>query len=164
MDIDGNVALVTGGASGLGEATARHLHRLGAHVVDEIDEAFQHYWKVGCIDEDWAAWTELFAPDVVYVEHLWGRLHGREEVRRALAPTSYNRANRGALNGKIPEYVSYPVPWVFAEDVAAASIAAARHGKAGNKYLAFGVEDAQSTAAWSSSPARRRACRTVWRT
>jgi 3-hydroxyacyl-CoA dehydrogenase / 3-hydroxy-2-methylbutyryl-CoA dehydrogenase len=33
MDIDGNVALVTGGASGLGEATTRHLHRLGAHVV-----------------------------------------------------------------------------------------------------------------------------------
>ena len=33
MDIDGNVALVTGGASGLGEATTRHLHELGAHVV-----------------------------------------------------------------------------------------------------------------------------------
>lgn len=69
-------------------------------------------------------------------------------VRRALAPTSYNRAIRGALNGKVPEYVSYPVPWVFAEDVAAASIAATRHGTAGHKYLAFGVEDAQSTAAW----------------
>ena len=33
MDIAGNVALVTGGASGLGEATARHLHAAGAHVV-----------------------------------------------------------------------------------------------------------------------------------
>ena len=33
MDIAGNVALITGGASGLGEATARHLHRRGAHVV-----------------------------------------------------------------------------------------------------------------------------------
>lgn len=33
MDISGNVAMVTGGASGLGEATARHLHRRGAVVV-----------------------------------------------------------------------------------------------------------------------------------
>ncbi len=33
MKIEGNVAIVTGGASGLGEATARHLHARGATVV-----------------------------------------------------------------------------------------------------------------------------------
>lgn len=33
MKIEGNVAIVTGGASGLGEATARHLHAKGATVV-----------------------------------------------------------------------------------------------------------------------------------
>jgi NAD(P)-dependent dehydrogenase (short-subunit alcohol dehydrogenase family) len=33
VDIEGSVALVTGGASGLGEATARHLHAEGACVV-----------------------------------------------------------------------------------------------------------------------------------
>ncbi len=33
MLIAGNVALITGGASGLGEATARHLHAQGATVV-----------------------------------------------------------------------------------------------------------------------------------
>jgi len=33
MEIDGTVALVTGGASGLGEASARVLHGRGAHVV-----------------------------------------------------------------------------------------------------------------------------------
>ena len=33
MRIDGSGALIAGGASGLGEATARHLHAAGAHVV-----------------------------------------------------------------------------------------------------------------------------------
>lgn len=33
MKIDGQAALVTGGASGLGEATARELARLGARVA-----------------------------------------------------------------------------------------------------------------------------------
>jgi len=33
MNIDGQVALVTGGASGLGEATVRHLAELGANVA-----------------------------------------------------------------------------------------------------------------------------------
>ena len=33
MRIDGSAALVAGGASGLGEATARHLHGAGAHVT-----------------------------------------------------------------------------------------------------------------------------------
>jgi dihydroflavonol-4-reductase len=67
-------------------------------------------------------------------------------VKRAMAPTSYNRALRGAINGKIAEYLSYPVPWVYAEDVAVCAIAAAKKGLAGCKYLAFGAEDAQSTA------------------
>ncbi len=33
MRIDGSAALVAGGASGLGEATVRHLHGAGAHVT-----------------------------------------------------------------------------------------------------------------------------------
>jgi dihydroflavonol-4-reductase len=69
-------------------------------------------------------------------------------VSRAMGPTSYNRAIRAAINGKMPDYVSYPVPWVFAEDVAAASVAATRTGKRGRKYLAFGHEDALTTASW----------------
>jgi hypothetical protein len=46
----------------------------------EVEEAFIQYWKVGCVDEDWVAWTNLFAPDVFYVDHFWGPLHGRQEV------------------------------------------------------------------------------------
>src|SRR3954471_3273905 len=40
MQVEGNVALITGGASGLGEATARHLHAAGARVlIFDRDEA-----------------------------------------------------------------------------------------------------------------------------
>ncbi len=47
---------------------------------DEVEQAFAHWWKVGCVDEDWATWVDLFAPDVVYHDHFWGELHGRDEV------------------------------------------------------------------------------------
>ena len=69
-------------------------------------------------------------------------------LSRAMQATSYNRVIRGAVNGKISEYVTYPVPWVFAEDVASVCLAAATTGRPGQTYLAFGAEDAQSTATW----------------
>ena len=69
-------------------------------------------------------------------------------LSRAMQATSYNRVLRGALNGKIHDYVTFPIPWVHAEDVAAVCVAAAQRGTPGRTYLAFGAEDAQSTAAW----------------
>lgn len=69
-------------------------------------------------------------------------------LSRAMASSSYNRVLRGALNGKLNDYVTFPVPWVFAEDVASVCISAATKGVAGRTYLAFGAEDAQSTAAF----------------
>jgi dihydroflavonol-4-reductase len=68
--------------------------------------------------------------------------------RRSLGPTSYNRLVRAAIRGRLTDYVSYPVPWVLAEDVATAVVAAVDRGKAGDTYLAFGHEDAMTTAAF----------------
>jgi hypothetical protein len=50
---------------------------------DEIERAFRRYREAA--DEagrtgDWRPWVECFTPDVVYVEHLYGRFHGRDEV------------------------------------------------------------------------------------
>jgi dihydroflavonol-4-reductase len=69
-------------------------------------------------------------------------------LSRAMQATSYNRVIRGAVNGKLNDYVTYPVPWVCAEDVASVCISAATRGTAGHTYLAFGAEDAMSTAEW----------------
>jgi dihydroflavonol-4-reductase len=69
---------------------------------------------------------------------------------RALSVTSYNRAVRAAIRGRIADYVSYPVPWVLAEDVARCVVAAIDRGKPGDTYLAFGAEDAMTTAAFLS--------------
>jgi dihydroflavonol-4-reductase len=69
-------------------------------------------------------------------------------VKSSMRMTSFNRAVRGALRGKIADYVTYPVPWVLASDVAAAALAAVDRGKAGDTYLGFGHDDAQSTASF----------------
>jgi hypothetical protein len=47
---------------------------------DEVQAAFEHWWAVGNAGEDWAAWVDLFVPDVRYHDHFWGPLVGRAEV------------------------------------------------------------------------------------
>jgi nucleoside-diphosphate-sugar epimerase len=51
---------------------------------------------------------------------------------------SYNARIALALAGEIEEYVGFPIPWVYAGDVAHASVVATRKGLAGERYLAFG--------------------------
>jgi dihydroflavonol-4-reductase len=67
---------------------------------------------------------------------------------RALGATSFNRLVRAAIRGRLTDYVTYPVPWVRAHDVAAVVVASIDQGKTGDAYLAFGAEDSQSTAAF----------------
>ncbi len=47
---------------------------------EEVEDAFAHWWHAGNVLEDWAAWTQLFVPDVYYHDYFWGPLHGRAEV------------------------------------------------------------------------------------
>src|SRR5262249_33297520 len=51
-----------------------------------------------------------------------------------------------AVRGRITSYLAYPVPWVLVDDVAKATVAAVAKGQTGERYLAFGAEDAMSTA------------------
>ena len=49
----------------------------------EIEAAFRHYQEVAAAataNQDWSAWVECFTPDVHYIEHHYGELHGRQAV------------------------------------------------------------------------------------
>jgi nucleoside-diphosphate-sugar epimerase len=70
-------------------------------------------------------------------------------VDRALARTSFNRAILSALRGRLDQYVRFPIPWVFVDDVAQAALRALDRGVAGARYIAMGrPDDAVSTAAF----------------
>jgi nucleoside-diphosphate-sugar epimerase len=85
--------------------------------------------------------------DIVFV--VPGGTFGPTPVlQRSLGPTGYNGLVRAAVRGRISDYIAYPVPWVRAEDVALASLAAVDRGVAGATYLAFGSEDARTTASF----------------
>jgi nucleoside-diphosphate-sugar epimerase len=78
-----------------------------------------------------------------------GAIYGPSPVaRRALHPTSFNAVLLGAIRGRIARYLSFPVTWVAAADVAWGAIAALDRGVAGERYWLSGrPEDEISTAA-----------------
>jgi hypothetical protein len=54
------------------------------HSAAELEAAFAtHFEEVDRItrEGDWAAYAEEFTEDAVYLEHAFGELHGREEIR-----------------------------------------------------------------------------------
>ena len=53
---------------------------------DELEQAFRTYWRTGAVGEDWDAWADLFTEDAEYVEHVLGRLQGREAIRAWIKP------------------------------------------------------------------------------
>jgi dihydroflavonol-4-reductase len=78
-----------------------------------------------------------------------GAIYGPGLVaQRALHRTSFNRVLHAGMRGRLTAYLTFPVTWVAAHDVAAGSIAALDRGVAGERYLLIGrPEDTISTAA-----------------
>jgi hypothetical protein len=48
---------------------------------NEVLEAFRGIWTIGSINEDWQHWPDHLTADVLYVERVFGTMHGREAVR-----------------------------------------------------------------------------------
>lgn len=49
---------------------------------DEVEAAFQRFWTIGNLDENWNAWPSSFTDDVRYVEHIYGEMRGRAAVAK----------------------------------------------------------------------------------
>jgi len=59
--------------------------RAARFAESEVREAFEEY--VGRANaNDWDAWVDLFAEEVLYVDHQFGVLHSREDVRKWMVP------------------------------------------------------------------------------
>jgi hypothetical protein len=52
----------------------------------EVEDAFAHWFRLGCVEEDWVGWAELFTDDARYVEHFWGTMRGPDEVLTWIEP------------------------------------------------------------------------------
>ena len=50
------------------------------YARSEVEDASAHWWEVGNVDEDWAAWVGLYVTDVRDVDHFWGPLRGRRDL------------------------------------------------------------------------------------
>ena len=77
-----------------------------------------------------------------------GAIFGPSPVAsNALGMTSFNRVLLSAARGRIKRYITFPVSWVFSEDIARGCILALDKGVAGERYMLDGQpEDVVSTA------------------
>lgn len=51
----------------------------------EVEEAFQHYWRLGGAGERWAEFSQLYTPDAVLIDRvIEGVKNGRDEIRAYL--------------------------------------------------------------------------------
>lgn len=77
-----------------------------------------------------------------------GAIYGPSPVAsNALGRTSFNRVLLSALRGRITRYLTFPVSWVYAEDIARGCILALDRGVSGERYMLDGQpEDVVSTA------------------
>jgi dihydroflavonol-4-reductase len=72
-----------------------------------------------------------------------GAIFGSSPVAsNALGRTSFNRVLLSALRGRVTKYLTFPVSWVYSEDVARGCILALDRGVAGERYMFDGRPEA----------------------
>jgi hypothetical protein len=55
--------------------------------MSEVEDAFRNYLRLGNVEEDWPAWAALFTDDALYIEHVFGTMHGRDAIKAWIVPT-----------------------------------------------------------------------------
>ncbi len=72
--------------SGSGDSETRGAFAMGKYSREELESAYQQYWRMGAVGEDWDAWADLFTEDATYYERILGTMQGREAIRKWIKP------------------------------------------------------------------------------
>lgn len=59
---------------------------MGQFTRTELEDAFQR-WQDVAASCDWSAWADLFTEDATYIEHHYGTMHGRDEIKKWIVET-----------------------------------------------------------------------------
>lgn len=79
---------------------------MGTWTKAEIAEAFAHYQEVAAEagrTGNWQPWADLFTEDALYIEHLYGTMHGRQEIAAWITTTMTTYPGS--------EMPSFPISW-----------------------------------------------------
>jgi SnoaL-like domain len=79
---------------------------MGTWPRSELEQAFAHYQataRVSAETGDWNPWADLFTEDAEYIEHLYGTMQGREEIRAWISKTMSSYPGNAM--------VAFPVEW-----------------------------------------------------
>jgi hypothetical protein len=77
----------------------------------ELEAAFAHYQEVSAQSAssgDWRGWADLFTDDATYVEHLYGKFHGRQEIFEWISHTMSAPINN--------DMNAFPVDWYVIDE------------------------------------------------
>jgi len=77
----------------------------------ELVEAFDHYQRqveLACATGDWEHFVDCFTDDAVYLEHVYGEFHGKDEIRDWITKTM------GTFPGN--EMVAFPPSWSVVDE------------------------------------------------
>ena len=84
---------------------------MGRWSRDELEEAFETYQATAlkaATSHDWRPWADLFTEDATYVEHLYGRLGGREAIYNWIQSTMDEWPNN--------EMIYFPIEWYVIDE------------------------------------------------
>ena len=124
--------------------TAGGLEREDAPVMKEPSSDPYTITKMAAFQD---AMARAAAGQDVVTTHP-GAIFGPSPVAsNALGRTSFNRVLLSALRQRIKQYLTFPISWVFADDIARGCILALDRGVSGERYMLDGrPEDVVSTA------------------
>ncbi len=84
---------------------------MGRWSRDELEKAFKAYLETGAraaATGDWNAWADQFTQDATYIEHHFGRFHGREAIRAWITDVM------SQFPGNSMD--AFPVPWYVIDE------------------------------------------------